>query len=316
VKAHDYILKSDGFTLQERPKQRQKVYQTPSPCKSNRTTISSFPLIAHLVLVVTPLETDVHILRNIGRNVLPKLLDILAIDLFRHSKRSIHHLRVKRKEVLRNLAGSRILAVQARNKSSLVAVIVELEVDAALWEHSALEFIQVTGDLLVRLGRGDQSILEHVAELEVGAFDQSEELGGARVHVWCVDTAGLEEAERRADAQAGQDREGFDVGSLESTACCVGCRGCAVEAEDRKGSEVRAGEEGAALDQQALEALDRSGSGEEVSEEPSLALCGRCSGGSGSWSGHALGKSVCGSREGEDGNLGKTKHCDGDDFDK
>lgn len=204
------------------------------------------PSPVHLVFAA-PLQADVHVLRDIGWDVLPEQLDVLAIDLLGHSKGSVDNLRVEGEEVLCDLAGSGVFAVQTGNKGSLVAVIVELEVDAALRENSAVELVQIASDFWV-LGRAHQPILKHVAELEVGPIDQSEKLSGARVHVRSVDAAGLEEAESCADAQAGQDGKAFDVGSLESAACCVGRSACPIEAEDRESPEGGSCEEGVTLD--------------------------------------------------------------------
>jgi hypothetical protein len=134
----------------------------------------------------------------------------LAVNGAGEPKRSINNIRVQRKESLSNLVGTRVLRVERSDESSLLAVVVELVMDAALRENSALELVQVPGDLWV-LARLDKCVLEHETELEVGAFDEREEFGGAGVHVGSVDAAGVEEAEGGADSQAGEDGEVGDI---------------------------------------------------------------------------------------------------------
>lgn len=108
-----------------------------------------------------------------------------------------------------DLRGTRVLRVERCHKHSRIAVIIELEMNASLGEHGALELAQGAGDFW-RAGP-DQSVFEDVAELQVVAFGQGQELCGARVHVGSVDATGLEETNSGGDAQASQDREGLDV---------------------------------------------------------------------------------------------------------
>lgn len=114
------------------------------------------PLVPSRLLVALG-QTPINILRQIRRNHLPKLLDILAINLLGKSKRSINNILVERKEALRNLVGARVLGVEASDKDSGVAAVVELEVDRALGKYGALELLECAGDFGILAG-GDEPV--------------------------------------------------------------------------------------------------------------------------------------------------------------
>ena len=97
------------------------------------------------------------------------------------------------------MVGTRVLRVERSDKSSLLAVVVELVVDATLGKDGAFKLVQVPGDLGV-LACLDQSVLENEAEFEVGAFDECEEFCGAGMYVGGVNAAGVVEAEGSADS--------------------------------------------------------------------------------------------------------------------
>ena len=193
-----------------------------------------------------PLQAHIDILRQVGRDILPELLDVLPVNSAGESKRSIKNLLVQREEVLRNLTSAGILAVQRSHKHGVVTVIIELEVDAALREYSALELVQSACDLRV-LASGDKAVFKDVAEFEVGALDEGEELGGAGMHVGSVDAAGLEEGESGADAKVGEDGESLDVCRFGCAAFGTRSRSCVVEGEDDEGFESVTCEESRAL---------------------------------------------------------------------
>ena len=138
--------------------------------------------------------------------MLAELVNVGTINGLGEAQGSIDNTRVESKEVLRNLAGTGVLGVERGNENRLVAVVVELEVDGALGEDGAFELVEVAGDFRVLAGL-DEPVLEHVAELEVLAFDERQELGGAWVHVGRVDAAGVEETDSSADAEVGPDGE-------------------------------------------------------------------------------------------------------------
>lgn len=142
--------------------------------------------------------------------MLAELVNVGTINGLGEAQGSIDNTRVESKEVLRNLAGTGVLGVERGNENRLVAVVVELEVDGALGEDGAFELVEVAGDFRVLAGL-DEPVLEHVAELEVLAFDERQELGGAWVHVGRVDAAGVEETDSSADAEVGQDGEAVNV---------------------------------------------------------------------------------------------------------
>lgn len=114
------------------------------------------PLVPSRLLVALG-QTTINILRQIRRNHLAELLNILAIDLLGESKRSIHNILVECKEALSNLVGAWVLGVQASDKDSRFAAVVELEVDGALGEYGALELLECAGDFGVLAG-GDEAV--------------------------------------------------------------------------------------------------------------------------------------------------------------
>lgn len=155
-------------------------------------------------------EALVHILSQVGRNLLAELLNVGSVDGLGKAKRGLDNFGIESEEVLGNLAGTGILGVQGSDESSIFAVVVELEVDGALRENGAFELVEVAGDFRVVAGL-DEAVLKHIAELEVVAFDQSEELGGAGVYVRSVDAARPEETNSGANAEVGKNGKGLDV---------------------------------------------------------------------------------------------------------
>lgn len=120
-------------------------------------------------MLVAPSQAGINVLGQVGRNELPELLDVLAVDGVGQTKSSIEDVGVESEEVLRDLAGSGILAVERSDESGLFAVVVELEVDGALGEHGTLELVQSTGNLGV-LTSFNKAVLENISELEVAAL--------------------------------------------------------------------------------------------------------------------------------------------------
>lgn len=110
-----------------------------------------------------PPQTNIHVLRQIGWNSRPKLLDILPINLLGEPQRRIQDLAPEGKKPLRNLTRARILTIQARHERRRRTVVVELKMDAALWENGAFECIQDARDGRV-LARAHEPIFKHVAE--------------------------------------------------------------------------------------------------------------------------------------------------------
>lgn len=163
-----------------------------------------------LVLLVAPRQADLHVLCQVGGNRALELVNVLSVDLLGESKGSVDDLGVEVEEALSNLVGTGVLIVQSCDEDGLFTVVVELEVDGALRENSALELLQTTGDLRVVLARYE-AVLEDVAELDVLAVDNGQKLGSARVNVRSVDSAWLQEAEGGGDAQTGKDWEAIDV---------------------------------------------------------------------------------------------------------
>lgn len=154
--------------------------------------ITNSPLITHSHLLSTLLQANIHILRQIGRDHLPELFEIILVDFpgQRAPKSSIQHLGVEREEALGSLIGPGIMMVQGGDEARLVAVVVELEVDTALGEDGAFESGKHAFDGRV-VGRRYKPVLENVAEAQVGAGDEGQEFAGPWVDVGCVDASTL-----------------------------------------------------------------------------------------------------------------------------
>lgn len=155
-------------------------------------------------------ETLVHGLSQVSRNLAAELLNVGCVNGLGVAKRSIDNFSVESEEVLGNLAGTGVLRVQGSDEGSIVAVVVELEVDGALGKNGAVELVEVAGDFGVLPGL-DETVLKHVTKLEVVALDESKELCCSGVDVRRVDSARREESNRSTDAETSKDREGFDV---------------------------------------------------------------------------------------------------------
>jgi hypothetical protein len=188
--------------------------------------------------------------------------------LTRKAESSIDNIRVQRKQCLSNLVGTRVLAVQRRHKSSLLAVVVELVVHAALGENCALKLVQVPRDLWI-LTRLNKAVFKHEAELEVLTLNEREKFGGARVHVRRVDTAGVEEADGGGYTQASENGEILDGGSDGDAAfAAVDGQGGRVEGEHDLLPQIHAGDELlCSVDEEALEALHSRRGSEQIVEE-------------------------------------------------
>lgn len=245
-------------------------YPTPPLCSTQAFTTQN---LTSLVLVALG-ETAIDILRKVGRNHLAELLNVLPINSLGEPQSRVNNPSIESKEVLRNLAGSRILAVQARNKRSLLTVVVELEVDRSLREHGALELAECASNLGVLAGL-HKPVFKNITELQVGAFHECEELSGTGVDMGRVDAAWLEEAESGADAQTSENGECLNIGGLGGSAFCS-WSGCGiVETEDGKLPQGVSSEESLSLNEEPLEALDGCGSCEQIAEELSRIFCRR-----------------------------------------
>jgi len=118
------------------------------------------------LLLLAPSHADIHVLSKVGRDSLPELLNVLSIDGVGETKGGVNDVGIQSEEALRNLVGTGVFGVQSSDEGSLLAVVVELEMDGALRKDSAFELVEGTGDFLV-LSSLDEAVFEHVAELEV-----------------------------------------------------------------------------------------------------------------------------------------------------
>jgi hypothetical protein len=164
-----------------------------SPVFSSSTSHLCPSMHSLLVLLAALGHADLHVPSQVGRDILGKVLKVLAVDFLGEAERSVDNLVVKREEALGDLVGTWVLRVEAGNKDGLLTVVVELEVNGALGEDGALEFVKRAGDLGVLAGADEKAIFKDVAKLEVLSLYEGEELGGARVHMRSVDSTGLEE---------------------------------------------------------------------------------------------------------------------------
>jgi hypothetical protein len=118
---------------------------------------------------------------KVGRERSAELVNVLAVESGREAEGSIDNTAVESEEVLGNLAGTRVLRVEGSDEGSRLAVVVDLVMDGAHGEDSALELLESRGDLR------SEAILEDKASLNF-AGDDGQELSGARVGVRCIDT--------------------------------------------------------------------------------------------------------------------------------
>jgi hypothetical protein len=147
------------------------------------------PLHGHGVLVNTAsLQALLHTKGEVGWDHLLELVDVLAINGVGEAERSFDDIVIQSEEVLGDLAGTRVVAVETGDEAGRLAGGVVLEVDAALREDSALEGTEGGVEF------GGQAVLKHEARLDEAAGD-GEELSGARVDVRGVHAARVEEGD-------------------------------------------------------------------------------------------------------------------------
>lgn len=153
-------------------------YRTPSLCSDQRyhpcssLPISHSPLPAHYqhLVLLAPSQANIDILSKVGRDSLPELFNVLAIDGIGETKGCVNDVGIESEEILCDLAGTGVFGVQSSNKCSLVAIVVELEVNGALREDGAFKFVQSTSDLGILTGL-DEAVFKDITELEVGTLN-------------------------------------------------------------------------------------------------------------------------------------------------
>lgn len=155
-----------------------------------------------------------------SRNSALELRDLGAVD--RLAEGGLHHIRAHGEQLVGDLPGAKVLAVERSDERGGRAVGVELRVDGALVEGGHLELRHGVGDDAAARGGADFGVVED-AVLGEHLNDQAArgddlQLGGARVHVRSVEAAGPEEANCHAGAGADESREGLAVRSDEVTA--------------------------------------------------------------------------------------------------
>jgi len=145
-----------------------------------------------LALARALLQAVINVLRNVGRNHLAKLLDVLAIDRLRETEGGIHDASIQIEEGLGHLRGSGVLMVERGDKGSGLARRVDLIMHAAHREDGALELFERSRNLRV-LTSLHKPVLKDVAKVD-GAVNDGKELGGTGMYVRSIDTASIEEA--------------------------------------------------------------------------------------------------------------------------
>ena len=148
----------------------------------------------------TPAQTLLRAERKRRRNRSLERREVVRVDLRREAERRVHDRGVEGEEVLRDGARAGVLGAEPADEDGRRAVVVELEVDAALGEDGALE----GGQGRVLLHR--KAVFEDEAGLDVGAGREDEELGRARVDVWSIQPARVHEAD--GGTEAGPDERG------------------------------------------------------------------------------------------------------------
>lgn len=138
--------------------------------------------------------------------------EVVLVDLGGEAERRVDDGGVDGEEVLGDLARAGVLVAEARDEGRVVAVVVELEVDAALGEDGALE----GRERRVLLHR--EAVLEDQARLDVVARHEREKLAGPRVDVRCVEATRIHEADCRREVLADDAGEVGAVGEVDLTA--------------------------------------------------------------------------------------------------
>lgn len=118
---------------------------------------------------------------NVGWDLLAESLDIFAVNALGEAESGVDNVWVKAEEVLGDLGSSWVLAIQGGDECSRFALWVELVVDAANRENSALELLEVAGDFSI-VASLDKAVLQDVAEVHL-AFDDGQEFGGTGMNV-------------------------------------------------------------------------------------------------------------------------------------
>lgn len=177
----------------------------------------------------------VHGENKVRRQVGAELVDVARVDVVLVAECDVDDVVGQGEEVLRDLAGTGVGAVQDGGEDGALASRVELEVDAALRENGRFELVQgrVEGEResvdLFRRG-GEEAVLEHEADFEL-AFDDSEEFGCAWVDVGRIHAAGLDESNCTRDVLADEEGEVGFVGDEDAAALAPDGSGLEVEGE-------------------------------------------------------------------------------------
>ena len=119
-----------------------------------------------------------------------------------------HNARINVEEILCDAAQSWILVAESCHEYSGLAVVVELEMDAALGQDGALELVQGRAHL-----RG-QAVLEDKSRPDIASLDDGEEFGGAVVDMRGVHAAGVQEPGRHCQAKINEGGKGLAVGEI------------------------------------------------------------------------------------------------------
>ena len=173
-----------------------------------------------------------------------KGVDIRAIH--RLSERGLDDIGAETNQLIKDLSGAEILTVESSHERGGRAVGVELRMHAPQIKGRHLISVDLVGDdpPLARLGIQDAVLGQHLRHQ--AALGDDLELDGARVHVWGVEAAGVQEADGHADAGADEGGEGLAVGRDEVAAlAALAFETWVGEVEDEVGV---GGEQGEAVD--------------------------------------------------------------------
>lgn len=127
------------------------------------------PFRSVIVATIASSQARINSLHQVGRDRGAELLDVGAINALDIAKSDVDNLLVLEEEVLCDLRGTWVGAVERADEASWLAVVVELEVDGTNWEDGALEWTKSCRHLggLAALGAvGKETVLEHEAGLD------------------------------------------------------------------------------------------------------------------------------------------------------
>jgi hypothetical protein len=119
-------------------------------------------------------KTSINAKSNVGWDMLPERLNILAINGLHATQGSSEDISIEGEEVLGDLIDTRVYIIESSDKHSILAIRVELLMDGALGENRHLECVHGVGDWLGAIlddKVGDEAALDDNVKLCCSVVD-------------------------------------------------------------------------------------------------------------------------------------------------